>query len=136
MKGTQAGHDEELGSRIRAVREGRARSLRSVSTEAGVSESFLSQVERGVASPSVATLRRIAEALGSSVAALFEGPPPQRGKLVRVGDRRQLKHPRRKWEDYLLTPSESRRLQVILSLIQPGAGSGPEPYAHDSDEEC
>src|SRR3989442_1979174 len=127
MKGTQAGHDEELGSRIRAVREGRARSLRSVSTEAGVSESFLSQVERGVASPSVATLRRIAEALGSSVAALFEGRP-QRGKLVRVGDRRQMKHPRRRWQDYLLTPSESRRLQVILSLIEPGAGSGLEAY--------
>lgn len=135
MKRTQANHDEKLGGRIRALREAGGRSLRSVATEAGVSESFISQVERGVASPSVATLRRIAEALGSSVAALFEGPP-QRGKLVRVGERRQMKHPRRRWEDYLLTPSESRRLQVILSLIQPGAGSGPEPYTHDSDEEC
>ncbi len=135
MTRTQANHDEELGGRIRAVREARGRSLRSVATAAGVSESFLSQVERGVASPSVATLRRIAEALGLSVAALFEGPP-QRGKLVRVGERRQLKHPRRRWEDFLLSPSESRRLQVILSLIQPGAGSGPEAYAHDSDEEC
>jgi mannose-6-phosphate isomerase-like protein (cupin superfamily) len=25
---------------------------------------------------------------------------------------------------------------VILSTIEPGAGSGPESYAHDSDEEC
>jgi len=135
MTRTQANHDTELGARIRAVREARGRSLRSVATVAGVSESFLSQVERGVASPSVATLRRIAEALGSSVAALFEGSP-QRGKLVRVGERRRMKHPRRRWEDFLITPSESRRLQVILSQIQPGAGSGPEAYAHDSDEEC
>jgi transcriptional regulator with XRE-family HTH domain len=135
MTSNRANHDEELGVRIRSVREVRGRSLRSVATEAGVSESFLSQVERGVANPSVASLRRIAEALGSSLGALFEGPP-QRGKLVRVGDRRQMKHPRRSWEDYLLSPTEARRLQVILSLIQPGAGSGPEAYAHDSDEEC
>jgi len=25
---------------------------------------------------------------------------------------------------------------VILSTIEPEAGSGDEPYAHDSDEEC
>ena len=27
------------------------------------------------------------------------------------------------------------RLQVILSTIEPGGGTGAEPYAHDSDEE-
>ena len=100
-----------------------------------MSESFLSQVERGVANPSVASLRRIAEALGESVGAFFAGPPVA-GKVVRVKDRRRLVHPARQWEDVLLTPRESRRLQVILSTIEPEAGSGDEPYAHDSDEEC
>lgn len=28
------------------------------------------------------------------------------------------------------------RLQVIHSVIEPGGGTGDEPYAHDSDEEC
>ena len=27
------------------------------------------------------------------------------------------------------------RLQVILSTIEPGGGTGAEPYTHDSDEE-
>ena len=27
------------------------------------------------------------------------------------------------------------RLQVILSTIEPGGGTGEEPYTHDSDEE-
>lgn len=125
----------ELGRRIRAVREEHGRSLRQVADRAEVSESFLSQIERGVASPSVATLRRIAEALGESVGSFFAGPFSG-GRVVRAGQRRRLVHPRRRWEDVLLTPPESRRLQIILSTIEPGAGSGKEPYAHDSDEEC
>ncbi len=127
--------ERELGGRIRSLREDGGRSLREVAVAAGVSESFLSQVERGVASPSVASLRRIAEALGESVGSFFEGPAIG-GRVVRVRDRRRLVHPRRRWEDVLLTPRESKRLQVILSTIEPGAGSGKEPYAHDSDEEC
>jgi transcriptional regulator with XRE-family HTH domain len=127
--------ERQLGSRIRSLRERKGLPLRSVADAAGVSESFLSQVERGVASPSVASLRRVAEALGESVGALFEGGEAS-GRLVRVRDRRRLLHPQRRWEDVLLTPSAARHLQVILSTIEAGAGSGAEPYSHDSDEEC
>lgn len=126
-----------LGGRIRATREAKGRSLRSVAEVAGVSESFLSQVERGVASPSVASLRGIADALGESIASFFEERDERSaGRLVRVADRRRLVHPKRHWEDLLLTPRTSRHLQVILSVVEPGQGSGEEPYAHDSDEEC
>lgn len=133
-----AEHDEglELGRRIRTLRERRGLSLRAVSGSAGVSESFLSQVERGVASPSVASLRGIAEALQESIAAFFAEGEEVAGQLVRVADRRRLVHPKRHWEDVLLTPRTSKRLQVILSTVEPGQGSGEEPYSHDSDEEC
>jgi transcriptional regulator with XRE-family HTH domain len=127
--------ERDLGTRIRRLREERGRSLRTVAETAGMSQSFLSQVERGVASPSVASLRRIADALGESVGAFFDGSGGS-GTVVRVRDRRRLVHPGRQWEDVLLTPPGAKRLQVILSTIEPGAGSGPEPYAHDSDEEC
>ena len=126
----------ELGRRIRSLRERRGLSLRAVAEAAGMSESFLSQVERGVASPSVASLRGIAEALQESVAAFFADGDEVAGKLVRVADRRRLVHPKRHWEDTLLTPRTSKRLQVILSTVEPGQGSGEEPYSHDSDEEC
>ena len=125
----------ELGRRIRAIREEKGLSLRTVADEAGVSESFLSQVERGVANPSVSSLRRIATALGESIGSFFEGPAVA-GRVVRAKERRRLVHPKRQYEDVLLTPRESRRLQVILSTVEPGGGSGEEPYSHDSDEEC
>ena len=134
-----AGVDDELalGSRIRAIRERQGRSLRSVAEAAGVSESFLSQVERGVASPSVASLRGIATALDESIANFFEEREGSSlGQLVRVADRRRLVHPKRHWIDLILTPRTSSKLQVIMSIVEPGQGSGQEPYAHDSDEEC
>jgi transcriptional regulator with XRE-family HTH domain len=129
--------DDELrlGHTVRGLREARALSLKQLAEKAAVSESFISQVERGVANPSVASLRRIAESLGTSIGALFDGGD-QGGVVVRADNRPQLMHPRRKWRDYLLTPQSSKRLQVILSVIQPGEGSGDEAYAHDSDEEC
>ncbi|MFN2489281.1 MAG: helix-turn-helix domain-containing protein [Actinomycetota bacterium] len=124
-----------LGRSVRRLRAERALSLKQLAERASVSESFISQVERGVANPSVASLRRIAEALGTSIGALFDGRK-LKGVVVRADDRAQLMHPRRKWQDFLLTPQAAKRLQVILSVIEPGAGSGKKPYAHDSDEEC
>jgi mannose-6-phosphate isomerase-like protein (cupin superfamily) len=109
-------------------------SLRQLADDAEVSESFVSQVERGRANPSVASLRRLAEALGTSVGALFDGGSA--GKVIRANSRPGLVHPTGKWEDFLLTPQSARRLQVILSVIEAGEGSGEEPYSHDSDEEC
>lgn len=109
--------------------------MKRLAEMAKVSESFISQVERGVANPSVASLRRIAGALSIPVAKLFEGPPHEH-RVVRASDRPRLTHPQRKWRDYLLTPETAKRLQVILTVIEPGEGSGQEPYSHDSDEEC
>ena len=66
-----------LGARLREVRRQRGITLKQVAEAVGVTESFVSQVERGTANPSVATLRRMAEALGETVASLFVGAEPR-----------------------------------------------------------
>jgi transcriptional regulator with XRE-family HTH domain len=124
-----------LGHTVRRLREERGMALRELADLAGVSSSFVSQVERGIANPSVASLRRIAEALGTSIGALFDGSRTA-GSFVAASERPRMVHPERNWEDFLLTPQTAHRLQVILSVIEPGEGSGEEPYSHDSDEEC
>ena len=126
---------DSLGDHIRAGRARRSMSLKNLATATGLTQSFLSQVENNRASPSVASLRKIADALGTSVATFFTGGAPN-GRLVRRVDRSVLVHPQRRWRDSLLTPVQGGRLQVIWSEIMPGAGSGDEPYSHDSDEEC
>lgn len=109
--------------------------LREVAERAGVTESFLSQVERDVASPSIATLRRITVALGESIGDLLEAAGPH-GQLVRAADRRVVSYSWLAARDEFLTDGSNGKLQVILSVIEAGGGTGAEAYAHESDEEC
>ena len=128
------GVEVDLGARIRALRLARHETLRKLAAEAGVTESFLSQVERGVASPSIASVQRIARALGATIAELFAADE-RAGSLVRVHDRRRVAYPGLGAVDEFLTRSTDGRLQVIMSTIEPGGGTGEEPYTHESDEE-
>jgi transcriptional regulator with XRE-family HTH domain len=124
----------QLGPRIRALRQARNVTLKELAERAGVTESFLSQVEREVTSPSIASVQRIARALGLAIAELFvEGTP--RGRLVRRAGRRRIAYPGLGAVDEFLTSDMNGRLQVIVSTIEPGGGTGEEAYVHDSDEE-
>lgn len=126
--------DLELGPRLRALRTARGLTLRELAGRAGVTESFLSQVERGVASPSIASVQRIARGLGLSIADLF-AEMESAGLIVRAAERRRIAYPGLGAVDEFLTRGKGGRLQVIMSTVEPGGGTGEEPYAHDSDEE-
>src|SRR5689334_16841798 len=124
----------DLGARIRALRLARGQTLRQLAADAGVTESFLSQVERGVASPSIASVQRIARALGQSIAELFAADE-RAGIVVRARDRRRVVYQGLGAIDEFLTRATDGKLQVILSTIEPGGWTGDEAYTHDSDEE-
>ena len=71
----RAGADAEdaaLGARLRAMRKARGRRLKQVADEAGLSVSLLSQIERGISSPSMRMLRQICHALDIDGATLFD----------------------------------------------------------------
>lgn len=70
-----------IGRRIRQARLGQGLSRRTLAGAADVSERYLNQLEKGDANASIGVLGRVAQALGSSVAALVSGgdPPPQSG---------------------------------------------------------
>jgi transcriptional regulator with XRE-family HTH domain len=124
----------QLGPRIRSLRHARHVTLRQLAERAGVTESFLSQVEREVTSPSIASVQRIARALDLGIAELFADGEPQ-GRVVRRTDRRRISYPGLRSVDEFLTAGSGGRLQVILSTLEPGGGTGEEPYSHESDEE-
>ncbi|KVG32508.1 cupin domain-containing protein [Burkholderia ubonensis] len=67
-----------LGSKIRALRQRLKRTLDETATAAGISKPFLSQVERGLASPSLTSLAGIAQALGVTVQYFVETPSEER----------------------------------------------------------
>ncbi len=124
----------QLGPRIRSLRRARSVTLRELAERAGVTESFLSQVEREVTSPSIASVQRIARALDLAIAELFTEEAPH-SRIVRRPERRRIAYPGLGAVDEFLTADMSGRIQLILSTIEPGGGTGEEAYAHDSDEE-
>src|SRR4051812_35263730 len=83
-------NDVDVGERLRTLRSLRRLTLREVAERAGLSESFLSQVERGRASASIAPLRRIADALGVAISDLFQPLEPRHPRVLRREDRPAL----------------------------------------------
>ena len=63
-----------LGLRIREFRQQAGLTQEKLAWAAGIAPAFLGQVERGVKSPTVKTLDKIAGALHISVGELFTGP--------------------------------------------------------------
>jgi transcriptional regulator with XRE-family HTH domain len=124
----------DVGERLRDIRRLRRATLRTIAERAGVSESFLSQVERGRASASIASLQRIAGALGISVSDLFEPGGPPAPRVLRRGERPSLafgilgrKH--------LLTQRPLQHLEVFVGELDVNGSTGTEPYAHGDSEE-
>lgn len=64
-----------LGERIRALRAERELQQRQLAEKAGLTPSMVSQIESGRLTPSLNTLRRLADALGVALASLFDGQP-------------------------------------------------------------
>jgi transcriptional regulator with XRE-family HTH domain len=82
-----------LGARVRWLRRERGLTLKALGAQAGLSHPFLSQLERGLARPSLASIERIASALGVAVTALWaETPAPARPRLVRHAEAPETAH--------------------------------------------
>jgi transcriptional regulator with XRE-family HTH domain len=75
-----------LGARVRELRRDRGLTLKALGRDAGLSHPFLSQLERGLARPSVGSVDRIARALGVPVSALWTAPRLASARLVRAGE--------------------------------------------------
>lgn len=128
--GPEDGH--RIGAHLRAARLAGRRTLAEVALESGLTKGFLSKLERDQASASVASLMRLCQALGIEVGSLFHSSP---GEIVRRGAYPPINFGGTGMAEFLLTPQGERRVQAILSEIEPGGGSGEELYGLPADVE-
>lgn len=78
----------ELGRAIRQARHEHGISMRALAARSGLSQPFLSAVERGLSMPSIATLYRIAEALDVAPSMLLPVSASGDIQIIRAGDGR------------------------------------------------
>jgi transcriptional regulator with XRE-family HTH domain len=123
-----------IGQRIRSTREARGLKAKELAVQADVTAGMISQVERGSAMPSIATLLRIATALEVSIGDFF-GPSTPAGKVVRRDQRARYDYPSTGVHDELISSDPTGRLQAFVTRLDPGASSGTELLRHGSEAE-
>lgn len=79
-----------IGHGIRQARQHSAMSMRTLAQVCGVSQPFLSEVERGISMPSIATLYRIADALGVQPSTLLPSADAGEVHAVRADEGRRV----------------------------------------------
>jgi transcriptional regulator with XRE-family HTH domain len=125
--------DAALGNRIRAARTRRGLSVAELASLAGVSKSLVSQIERGIAAPSIDTLRRLASALQLPVFSLFMEEPGV-GMVVRRSERRVVRYPGSRAIREVLSPTLDGRMVLLWVTFPPGDEDGREPVKHVGEE--
>ncbi|MBT9259017.1 MAG: XRE family transcriptional regulator [Clostridiales bacterium] len=131
---SQSAEALSLGMKIRTERLKRRFNLRQLASAAGVTPSLLSQIERGIANPSLKTLRNIANALDVPVTVFFGESISPEQQIVRKHERRRLTSPESDVVYELLSPRLQRQIEFAIMILQPGASSVPEPMSHGGEE--
>ncbi len=125
-----------IGQEIKSLRKAKGLSLQALAAASGKSIGFLSQVERGLSKATISDLHAIAQALDVKINWFFPqgdaAGPSEGGVVVRRGQRRQLTFASG-IADHLLSPNLGGPLELLWSIMEPGADSG-EAYRHVGDE--
>lgn len=113
-----------IGGDIRALRNSRKMTLEDLAKAAGKSLGWVSQVERGLSTPTVTDLQTIAGILDVPTSMFFgvaDGPEDERGLIVRASARREIGERDHGLFEALLSPDLSDDFEVIHSTFLPGA---------------
>lgn len=127
-----------LGRELRRLRTNRGLSLQELARRADVSVGLLSQIERGISSPSLRTLTKLRSALDVSLGQLFDAPAPTgaaEARFVRrLSDRAHMDFGPSRLVKELLSPDPAAGLQMMVLLIPPDGGSGDQPYHYGGEK--
>jgi transcriptional regulator with XRE-family HTH domain len=131
-------HDLWLGRQMRQIRKARQLSLQNVAEKAGLSVGLVSQIERGLTSPSIRSLRVLSQALNVPVSWFFQNAESDsgdgRGILVRPENRRFLNLRHKGIVKEILSPGLTENIEMMIVHVDPGGSSGEDYYSHQGEE--
>ncbi|HHW06036.1 MAG TPA: helix-turn-helix domain-containing protein [Clostridia bacterium] len=122
-----------LGQKIRKKRMEKNMSLKELAEKTDLTASFLSQVERDLAEPSITSLRKIADALEVPIF-YFLLDNGSTSPVVRKNERKILKFPESHLVYELLSPDLNKQMEVMMARLEVGAVSCDEPLSHPGEE--
>jgi transcriptional regulator with XRE-family HTH domain len=128
------GIEYQVGELLRELREKRGLSVRTLAANAGFSPSFISQVENGQASPSIASLEKMAACLDITLSEFFQAGAARSSAVVRAHERPRLESGWSKAEIESLGAGRGSRLEPVLITLRGGGMSGKHPHTLARDQ--
>lgn len=122
-----------LGGRLKLLRKQGGMKLTQVAAVAGVSASFLSQLENDKVGASFSTLMNLAKVYGVNLADLLEHVEGKGSTIVSHPDTRVTRLTGNHFSMEWLVNDPHCAMEVDILTIEPGGESG-ENYAHDGEE--
>jgi transcriptional regulator with XRE-family HTH domain len=126
----------ELGGKLATARAERGWSLQQLADRAGLSPAAIHKIEKSGMTPTIASLMKIAAALGKSVSYFIDESEPLRPVTHIRSDERQrlytskqgltLENVSGRYGPFFVAGAEAH--------VEPGADSGPEPMQHPGEE--
>lgn len=124
----------DVGQQLRRLREERSVSMRELARRSGLSANALSMIERGLTSPSVSTLNKLAGALGVPITAFFRTEPDKQKIVFRKADERaRMPFLHGMWEA-LGGEAFDGRVEAYYLTLEAGGESGPHSLVHSGHE--
>lgn len=124
----------ELGKKIADARISKNLNIRQLAEKVNVTSSLLSQIERGLANPSLNTLRMIAIALDIPIFSFFAETVNINNLITRASNRKKIIFPHNNWEYTLLSPDLNGEIEMVLMKLPPHSQSSQQPLSHTGEE--
>jgi transcriptional regulator with XRE-family HTH domain len=126
---------KEIGEKIKTLRLVNRMTLKQLGREAGCTDAYLSQLERGLANPSIMILKKIASALRMKVVDFFLEPDiEQNDVILKEGERVNINFKEGDAKIQMLVRNiRDKRMQPFYTTIEPGGGS-KGAYSHIGEE--
>lgn len=127
--------DINIGDKIAQYRKSKGLSIRELAKLADVTPSLLSQIERGLANPSVNSLKSIANALNAPLFTFFTSEVIKEDLIVRGDNRKKVILPGADNVIYeMLTPGSGDNLEFAIMNLSPKTSSCNEQIYHNGYE--
>jgi transcriptional regulator with XRE-family HTH domain len=126
--------EAHVGSRVKMHRQSNHLTLKQLAEKVGCTDAYLSQVENGRVSPSIANLKKIADALHTKIADFFVESESDEPVVLRPDQRTLITLDR--WNariQSLVVNHKNKRMHPFFTTIEPGGGSHGL-YSHVGEE--
>jgi transcriptional regulator with XRE-family HTH domain len=125
---------DSIGSRLRSLRNSQGLSLKQVAQLVGCTPSYLSMVENDKLDPSASRLKKIADAMGSTIIELFSDQTNGEEVILRKEERQRVAVRGSKLLiEILVRQSPDKQIDARLAILAPGGGSEGN-YEHPGEE--